>query len=99
MDNNDGNEWEDEWDEEEDEGEATWEGVYDAVRVAPSTSTAFTLAGLMVNPPPLSLLRTPAFESPNFISIPETPPSRKHWRDQKLQQPQKKLDNAMQQLV
>ena len=90
--------WEDDWEEEEEE-DTTWAKVYDAVRVTPSTSSAFTLAGIMVNPPPLSLVRTPPFESPNFISITETLSLRIHWSDQKLQKPEKKLEIAMQQLV
>ena len=59
----DKNKWEDDWEEEE-EDDTTWEKVYDAVRVTPSTSSAFTLAGIMVNPPPLSLLRTPKPQNP-----------------------------------
>jgi biotin-(acetyl-CoA carboxylase) ligase len=53
----------------------------------------------MEKPPPLQLLRSPQFDSPNFTHIPQTPAARKHWSDQKLYTPQKKLENAMQQLV
>ena len=87
-------------DDEDDEFDtpSDWAAVPGDTKVSASSPVACALCDLLEHPPPLELLKGPS-QSACYAKIPETPSSRKHPIDQKLQIPQKKMEIAMHKLV
>lgn len=98
---------EEDWDDEDpginpgdfQDSEPTWTAIFQQERRHPGTGAGATLAGLMVKPPPLDVLKSPQFSSPNFIGIPQTPAPRKNTIDYKIATAQKKMEDCMQHMV
>ena len=85
--------------DEEWTGESAWEDVLPQIRRTPLPGAGEALVARMQFAPPLDKVRQLQAEITGVQGVPETVPSRKHFRDRQLQQLQLKQEQVMNLLV
>jgi hypothetical protein len=90
-------------DEEDDNGEGeeegAWEEVFEATAPSPQSSPAQALVSLLGKPPSLDILKNTERKTTMWKNVPRTPAPRRNALDQRLYQPQRKMEVVMNLLI